>query len=129
MEAHSEVTNLCSLSEWSVRHIRDVFEADSEEKCLRAISSTFSDGVKASINDAPLSREGINQLVLAMWRNSSSGLKVHWHQAMEVPRDTATHRVSLILHCLPSLIGRRMVLSEACTLFVGFRKAFLEHKN
>jgi hypothetical protein len=99
MEAHREATKLCSLSDWSVRHIRDVFEAHSEEKCLRAIASTFSDGVNASINGKPLSREGINQLVLAMRRSSAGGLKVHWQQAMEVPRDAATNRVSLILRC------------------------------
>ncbi|KAF8239660.1 hypothetical protein L208DRAFT_1449658 [Tricholoma matsutake] len=92
MESHSEVTKLCSLSEWSVQHIRDVFEAHSEEKCLRAISSTFSDAVNASINGMSLSREGINHLVLAMRRSSGDGLKVQWQQTMEVPRDAATNR-------------------------------------
>lgn len=99
MESHSEVTKLCSLSEWSVQHIRDVFEAHSEEKCLRAISSTFSDAVNASINGMSLSREGINHLVLAMRRSSGDGLKVQWQQTMEVPRDAATNRVSLVLGC------------------------------
>jgi hypothetical protein len=82
-----------------MRHIRDIFEAHSEEKCLRAISSTFSDGVNASINGMPLSREGINQLVLAMRRSSAGGLKVHWQQVMEVPRDGVTNRVSLVPRC------------------------------
>lgn len=97
--AHRESTVLCTLSEWSVGHIRDVFEARSEEKCLRAIAATFSDGVNASINGMPLSREGINQLVLAMRRSSESGLKVYWQKAIEVPRDAATNRVSLTCRC------------------------------
>ena len=97
MEAHRVSTTLCSLSEWSTQHIRDVFEARSEERCLRAIASTFSDSVKANINDMPLSREGINQLVLAMRRSSESGLKVHWQKAIEVPRDPTTNRVSFTL--------------------------------
>jgi hypothetical protein len=99
MEARSAKKPLCSLSEWSIRHVRDIFEARSEKKCLRAISSTFADGVNASINGIPLSREGINQLVLGMRRSSSGGLKVHWQQAMEVPRNPATNRVRLISRC------------------------------
>jgi hypothetical protein len=99
MEAQSEIKPLSSLSEWSIRHIRDVFEARSEKKCLRAISSTFADSVDASINGMPLSREGIDQLVLGMRRSSADGLKVHWQQAMEVPRNPATNRVRFISHC------------------------------
>lgn len=98
MEAHTTTSTnqLCSLSEWSVRHIRDVFEARSDEQSLRAISTTFSDNVNASVNGAPLSREGINQLVLAMRRSSPGGLKVHWQQAVEAPLDPATNRVSFV---------------------------------
>jgi hypothetical protein len=94
METVSNTPNLCSLSEWSVRHIRDVFESRSDETSLRAISATFSDKVSATVNGAPLSREGINQMVLAMRRSSPGGLRVQWQQALEAPRDPTTNRVS-----------------------------------
>lgn len=96
METISHTSNLCSLSEWSIQHIRDVFEARSDEQSLRAITATFSDNVSATVNGAPLSREGINQLVLAMRRGSAGGLRVQWQQAVEVPRNPATNRVSFL---------------------------------
>ncbi|KAG5647008.1 hypothetical protein DXG03_001733 [Asterophora parasitica] len=92
MEAQNSRAALCSLSDWSARHIRDVFEAPTDALSLRAISATFADNVHASINGAPLSREGINQLVLAMRKSSPSGLTVHWQQAVEAPSDPATNR-------------------------------------
>ncbi|KAG5635438.1 hypothetical protein H0H81_011258 [Sphagnurus paluster] len=92
MEARTDSARLCSLVEWSVRHIRDVFEAPTDEQSLRAISATFADDVNASVNGAPLSREGISQMVLAMRRSSPDGLKVKWMQAVEAPVDPATNR-------------------------------------
>lgn len=95
MEAHANPQTLSSLSEWSVRHIRDVFEARTDEQSLHAISSTFADHLNASINGAPLSRDGITQLVLAMRGSSPGGLKVQWQQAVEAPSDPMTNRVSV----------------------------------
>jgi len=92
MEARNNVAKLSSLSEWSVQHIRDIFEARTDEQSLRSIDATFSDSVNASINGGMLSREGINQLVLAMRKGSTGELKVHWQQAVEVPRDPSTNR-------------------------------------
>ncbi|RDB25977.1 hypothetical protein Hypma_006724 [Hypsizygus marmoreus] len=92
METQTTTTQLCSLSEWSVRHIRDVFEARTDEQSLRAISTTFSDNVQATVNGTPLSREGISQMVLAMRRSSPGGLKVHWRHAVEAPSDPTTNR-------------------------------------
>lgn len=96
MEARNNLTRLSSLSDWSIHHIRDVFEAPTDEESLRSIAATFSDDVTATLNGAPLSREGINQLVLAMMRGSSHGLRVVWQQAVEVPRDPFTNRVSIV---------------------------------
>lgn len=87
---------LCSLTEWSIQHIRDIFEAPSDEDALRSIASTFSDAVVATLNGAPLSRDGITQLVITMRAGSASGLRVHWKQAVEVPRDPSTNRVSSV---------------------------------
>jgi hypothetical protein len=95
MEARNNVAKLSSLSEWSVQHIRDIFEARTDEQSLRSIDATFSDSVNASINGGMLSREGINQLVLAMRKGSTGELKVHWQQAVEVPRDPSTNRVGI----------------------------------
>ncbi|GLB40297.1 hypothetical protein LshimejAT787_0801680 [Lyophyllum shimeji] len=92
MEIQSHAAPLCSLTEWSVQHIREIFEAPTDEETLHAISRTFAENVNASVNGAPLSQEGIRQLVLAMRRNSSRGLTVHWKQAVEAPSDPATNR-------------------------------------
>jgi len=92
MEVHSETTKLCSLSEWSVQHIRDIFEACDDEQSLQAILATFSNNLTASMNGMPLSLEGINQLVLDMRRSSPGGLKVHWQHAMEDAQDPTTNR-------------------------------------
>jgi hypothetical protein len=87
-------TKLPSLSEWSVQHIKDIFESDSDEDSLRSVSATFSDDVTATMNGAPLPREGINELVLAMRKSSKTGLLVEWRQTVEVARDPGTNRVS-----------------------------------
>ncbi|KAF9456750.1 hypothetical protein BDZ94DRAFT_1274861 [Collybia nuda] len=92
METIGHTSNLCSLSEWSIQHIRNVFEARSDEQSLRAIAATFSEDVSATVNGVPLSREGIDQLVLAMRRGSSGGLRVQWQQAIGAPWDPATNR-------------------------------------
>ncbi|KAF9490448.1 hypothetical protein BDN71DRAFT_188239 [Pleurotus eryngii] len=84
--------SLSTLSDWSKQHIHDVFEAPNDDMCLRAIESTFARNLKATINGAPLDRESIKQLVLAMRRGSSTGLKVHWRQAVPAPGDPTTNR-------------------------------------
>lgn len=94
MEPNRETPRLCSLSDWSFRHIRNIFEAQSDEQALREIAATFSDAVDASLNGTPLTREGINRLVLTMRQASPRGLRVHWQQAVEVPQDSSTNRVS-----------------------------------
>ena len=98
---------LCSLTEWSQQHIRAIFEAETDEGAVRAIQSTFADKVSASVNGAPLPREGIDALVLAM-RNvcggpvnangtngTSTSLQVQWKYGVDVPRDPFTNRVCL----------------------------------
>ncbi|KAH0585308.1 hypothetical protein H2248_008549 [Termitomyces sp. 'cryptogamus'] len=92
METSTYDIHLCSLTEWSVRHIRDIFEASTDEQSLRAISTTFAENLDASVNGAPLTREGIKQLVLAMRRSSPRGLNVEWLQAVEASSDPTTNR-------------------------------------
>ncbi|KAF8896448.1 hypothetical protein BD779DRAFT_1433847 [Infundibulicybe gibba] len=91
METQYEFTQLSSLSDWSVHHIRDIFEAGSDQQSLWAVASTFSEGVNATINGKPIRRDDISQLVLSM-RQGSPGLKVQWQQAAEAPRDPSTNR-------------------------------------
>ncbi|KAK7032284.1 hypothetical protein VNI00_013243 [Paramarasmius palmivorus] len=87
---------LCSLTEWSINHIRDVFEAPSDEEALRAIEQTFSLSVTATLNGSPLPREGIIKLVLSMRQGGrmggGSGLRVNWKHTVEVPADPVTNR-------------------------------------
>lgn len=86
-------STMSSLTEWSYRHIRDVFEAPTLEESLHAISNTFAPNVEAYLNGSRLGYEGIIQLVTAMRGGSKKGLQVHWKQAMDVPRES-TNRVS-----------------------------------
>ncbi|TFK36660.1 hypothetical protein BDQ12DRAFT_653972 [Crucibulum laeve] len=92
MEALGHSVRLAGLADWSRQHIRDIFEAPTEEQALKAISSTFSADINASINGSPIKKEDIKNLVLAMRRSSAGGLKVQWQQAVEVPKDPLTNR-------------------------------------
>lgn len=84
---------LSSLTEWSVEHIRDVFEALTDEESLDAIANTFSENITATLNGKPLPRQGIDTLVLSMRKQSCGRLKVDWKQSVEVPLDES-NRVS-----------------------------------
>ncbi|KAF8343556.1 hypothetical protein F5887DRAFT_886563, partial [Amanita rubescens] len=89
-----------SLTEWSQQHIRAIFEAETNEDAVRAIGSTFSDKVSASVNGAQLPREGIDALVLSMRKGlnasgtdgTSASLQVQWKYGVDVPRDPLTNR-------------------------------------
>ncbi|KAF8343549.1 hypothetical protein F5887DRAFT_289906 [Amanita rubescens] len=91
---------LNSLTEWSQQHIRAIFEAETNEDAVRAIGSTFSDKVSASVNGTPLPREGIDALVLSMRKGlnssgtdgTSTSLQVQWKYGVDVPRDPLTNR-------------------------------------
>ncbi|KAL1674187.1 hypothetical protein EV122DRAFT_221149 [Schizophyllum commune] len=86
---------LGSLTEWSISHIREVFEARSDDDALRAIESTFADHLEGTVNGAPLSRPQVAQMVLAMRRTAPAGLRVEWMQAQEAPRDMSCRDGSL----------------------------------
>ncbi|KAF9267983.1 hypothetical protein L218DRAFT_656146 [Marasmius fiardii PR-910] len=94
MAIGSPSSQLCSLTEWSVAHIRNIFEADTDSDALDAISGTFSSTLSATLNGNPLPREGIDKLVLSMRHGSCSGkgLRVQWKHTVEVPRDSSTNR-------------------------------------
>jgi hypothetical protein len=78
---------LSSLTEWSMQHIRDVFEAPSDELSLRAIDSTFSRNLKADLNGAALDFDGLCGLVSAMRKSARNGLDVQWAHADDAPDD------------------------------------------
>jgi len=128
MQAQNSMVHLCSLTEWSVQHIRDVFEAHSDELSLRAIAATFSESLRASVNDVPLNREGIKELVMAMRRTSRGYLRVYWQQTTEVPSDPTTNRVSLVFFSEAVQDSERCVIrtepSTACTLSGVSRRYF-----
>ncbi|KAJ8464063.1 hypothetical protein ONZ45_g17372 [Pleurotus djamor] len=92
MQSQYTPTRLSTLSEWSAEHIRDVFEAPSDAMSLQAIENTFAHDLFATINGAPINRDGIKQLVLAMRQGSPHGLKVRWQQAVEVAADASSNR-------------------------------------
>jgi len=78
---------LSSLSSWSMQHIKDVFEAPKDADSSRAIDATFSPDIKAMLNGMQLNKDGIRQLVQAMRKASTTGLKVEWLSTVEVPKD------------------------------------------
>ncbi|KAJ6532009.1 hypothetical protein B0H19DRAFT_464621 [Mycena capillaripes] len=89
-------TPLSSLTEWSVQHIRDVFEASSDELCQQAINNTFVPTVTATLNGTALDFEGICRLVTAMRRTAPAGLKVDWSRADDTPDDPENRNGSLV---------------------------------
>ena len=80
---------------WSTEHIRRVFEAKSENDCLKALDDTFSQRLEFTFNGSPLPREGLQKIVLAMLQASGFCLNVDWLNAVEVPRD-GSNRVSAL---------------------------------
>ena len=94
--APNGMTKLSTLAEWSILHIKDIFEG-TDEVSRRSITATFTDDVSANVNGSPLSREGIDKMVLTMRKDSLTGLKVQWKNYLEVPREPSTNRVSLSL--------------------------------
>ena len=91
------IAKLSSLSEWSIQHIKGIFEAETDEDSLRNIRATFADNVSGFVNGSPLNREGIERLVLTMRKDSLMGLKVDWKHLVEAPQDRSTNRVSRCL--------------------------------
>ncbi|KAF9001586.1 hypothetical protein BDQ17DRAFT_1358473 [Cyathus striatus] len=92
MQSVAYSPQFCSLTEWSQRHIHDIFEASTDEQALAAIAATFTPDVNATINGTPITREHIKQLVLSLRKGSKRGLKVHWQTAVEHPEDPFTNR-------------------------------------
>lgn len=78
-----------TIYEWSISHIKTVFEAKTEDACLRAIDDTFSHGIEATVNGKPLSRMELQRFVLSMVKLSGYRLNVQWQNAVEVPRDSS----------------------------------------
>jgi hypothetical protein len=96
---------LATLTEWSVDHIRSIFEAPTDMHALQAITNTFSDSLSASVNGKPLNRSGVENLVLAMRRAAvAAGLKVDWERTLEVPDDDKTNRVSHLSSFVNALV-------------------------
>ncbi|CAL1716951.1 unnamed protein product [Somion occarium] len=78
-----------SIYSWSIDHIKHVFEAKSEDECLRAIEDTFSHHIDVSVNGKELSRIELQKFVLTMVKTSGFRLNVSWQNAVEVPRDAS----------------------------------------
>lgn len=85
---------LPTIYEWSVEHIRRVFEAKSEDECRRAINDTFARDVDFISNGKQLSQLDLQRFVLSMVAGSGYRLHVQWQNALEVPRDES-NRVSV----------------------------------
>lgn len=82
-----------SIYSWSIDHIKNVFEAKTEEDCIRAIDDTFSHAIEVTVNGKHLSRMELQRFVLSMVGSSGYRLNVQWQNAVEVPLDDS-NRVS-----------------------------------
>ncbi|THH29992.1 hypothetical protein EUX98_g4187 [Antrodiella citrinella] len=76
-----------SIYTWSIDHIKTVFEAKTEDECIRAIDDTFSHAIDVTVNGKALSRMELQRFVLNMLGSSGYRLAVQWQNAVEVPRD------------------------------------------
>ena len=80
---------LPTIYEWSIQHIKNVFEAKSEDECIRALDGTFSQNIDFITNGKQHSRADLQRFVLTMVTTSGFRLKVQWQNALEVPRDSS----------------------------------------
>src|SRR5215471_14279555 len=89
------MSTLSSLTTWCHQHINAIFEASTDSAALKAAASTFTPTIHATLNNKPLHREEIDELIL-MLRKGEGGvgraLKVKWISGVEEPSDN-THRV------------------------------------
>ncbi|TCD61124.1 hypothetical protein EIP91_009004 [Steccherinum ochraceum] len=67
-----------TIYSWSIDHIKSVFEAKSEDECLRAIDETFSHAIEVTVNGKVLSRMELQRFVLNMVGSSGYRLNVQW---------------------------------------------------
>ncbi|KIY43930.1 hypothetical protein FISHEDRAFT_52740 [Fistulina hepatica ATCC 64428] len=87
---------LCTLAEWSIQHIRDIFEAKDDAHAMGSIEATFAPHMSGSINGTPLTRPLLTKLVLALRQSSPHGLKVQWTEAVGISEDPSTNRNGLL---------------------------------
>lgn len=97
LQVQKKAARLGSLTEWSMQHIRDVFEAQDDQQALRAVSETFADNVRVSKNGVPMTRHQVDHMVLKLRRNAPEGLRVRWQRAEDIPQDPTTNRVSCFI--------------------------------
>ena len=102
---------LSSIYEWSIEHIKNVFEAKSEDECLRALDETFSQNIDFTTNGKQLTHADLRRFVLTMVTTSGFRLKVQWHNAVEVPRD-GTNRVRSICSILCASCALPSILQD-----------------
>lgn len=108
METTLSSLPLTSLTVWSMQHIRDVFEASSDEEALQALDNTFARNVEATVNGRPIQYQDIQGMVLALRKGSR--LKVSWQQARELPDDASTNQVRRLYFWAKSTV----VLMSGC---------------
>ncbi|KAJ7757660.1 hypothetical protein B0H16DRAFT_1537391 [Mycena metata] len=87
---------LSSLADWTRRHICEVFESPTNELTLLALDSTFSRGLKATVNGDAVDFDGFSMLIASMAEHAApTGPKVEWVFADETP-DDAGHRNGVV---------------------------------
>ncbi|KAJ7170862.1 hypothetical protein C8R43DRAFT_1059603 [Mycena crocata] len=124
IQTHTEETEttLPSLAAWSAQHIRAVFEAPSDAHFERAVATTFSQHLSASLNGTQFDFAGLCSLVASMRESAPGGLKVEWTRAEGTPDDIENRNGSLVGEYIIRGIWRSVPGSEQPREFERHKK-------
>ncbi|KAJ3907305.1 hypothetical protein F5879DRAFT_942342 [Lentinula edodes] len=80
-------TKLCSLPEWVDKRTATIYVAPNRAQAKVAIEELFAPHVKASINGRKITRDEIDQLLLAMRPNEEGALGFFWTDMVGTSKD------------------------------------------
>jgi hypothetical protein len=83
-----------TLADWSMVHIKNMFEDPSDKVSLDVLRATFARDVNATVNGTPLSRDALEVFVGALRASAADrGLRVEWKKAEGVPKEGSSQLV------------------------------------
>ncbi|KAJ7650063.1 hypothetical protein FB45DRAFT_886815 [Roridomyces roridus] len=88
--------SLSSLKDWSIDHIRAVFEAPTDDLSQQAVAETFSSSLTGHLNGNALDYTTLCSLVNTMRASAPKGLLVEWTRAEATPDDASNRNGALV---------------------------------
>ncbi|KAF8824044.1 hypothetical protein HHX47_DHR9000449 [Lentinula edodes] len=113
-------TKLCSLPEWVDKRTATIYVAPNRAQAKVAIEELFAPHVKASINGRKITRDEIDQLLLAMRPNEEGALGFFWTDMVGTSKDPSNRNGSLSGTYVIS--GLQIPHPETGKLVPGFRR-------